>query len=83
MQRRKSIIQWHKNTGKRPDCEKVLIKYNCGDLIVGSSTKGHNWKIGDGAFNIKEYAIIELEGKNENLRRADFYNAGSSKRKRD
>jgi hypothetical protein len=54
----KSIIQWHKNTGKKPDCEKVLIKYNCEDLIVGSSTKEHNWKIGDGDFNIKEYAII-------------------------
>jgi hypothetical protein len=55
----KSIIQWYKNTGKRPDCEEVLVKFNCGEKIVGSLLKEHVWRIGDDDFDIREYAIIK------------------------
>jgi hypothetical protein len=54
----KSIIQWHTNTGKKPDCREVMVKYNNDSKGVGRSEE-FKWSIGDDSFDIREYTIIE------------------------
>jgi hypothetical protein len=54
----KSSIQWHKNTGKMPDCKKVLVRFN-DDTIMEDITVNYDWRVKDKYCAIKEYAIIE------------------------
>ena len=55
----KSIINWIPNTGVRPECKMVLVRFNCGKLDVDVNPSAYDWDVSNAEYAIKEYAIIE------------------------